>query len=223
MNSRKILFVFGLLTSSVLFSQSIELPMDYIRNKNHGQDTNTEVIQGSKYLNEKFQNGKIILNDNEINTLLRYNGLIDEFELKNNTNKEVASIVRSREIKFVVGSENFALFNYTNENGSIAQGYFQILNNGPFKLLKKNKVILNAAEPAANSYSQAKPAKYVNTVNYYLVQEDKPVQQIQSLRKKNILDLLSTDKAEFYVKENKLKLKTEEEIIQLLNYLNNSI
>ncbi len=217
--SRHVLLIFGFLTSSILYAQSVELPMDYIRNKNFNSKTNSEAVQGSKYLDENFQNGKIIFNNKEIITPLRYNVLIDEFELKNIADEEVASIVRSKELKFQLGSANFAMFNYINKDGIKADGYFEILNDGPIQLLKKNNVTYNEAEPAANSYSQAKPARYVTSTEYFLAQEQQPAENI-SLRKKNILRVLDSQAAQGYVKDNKLKLKSETEVIQLLDYLN---
>ncbi len=219
MNFRKSFFVLSFFLSPLIYSQSIDLPTEYIRSRIHDQNTTPEEIQGSKYLNENFQKGKIIIDNNEINALLRYNLLNDEFELKNNVNEEIASIVRSKEIKFLIGSANFGMYSFVEKNDNRAEGYFEILNDGPIQLLKKNLLSYNEAEPASNSYSQAKPARYVTSTEYYLSRDQKPAQPLL-LRKKDILRVLNTDQAQNFVKENSLKLKTEKEIIQLLDYIN---
>ena len=165
------------------------------------------------------QNGKIIFKDKEINVLLRYNVLDDEFELKNKADESVVSIVRSNEIEFVTGSAKFAMFKYLNKKDIIAEGYFEILNDGPIQLLKNYFITYNEAEPASNSYSQAKPPKYILSSEYFLLTDNNPAEHLL-LRKTDILEALNTEAARQFAKENKLKLKTEEEVYQLLNFIN---
>lgn len=219
MSTNKLFFIFSFLLSSVLHSQSIELPVDYVRIKNHSPNTSLEVIQGSKYLNENFQKGKILFDNKEINTFLRFNILAGEFELKDNSEGGFASIIRSKEIKFMIGSSSFAVYSFVGKGGELTDGYFEILNDGSIQLLKRNVVIYNEAEPAANSYSQAKPARYITSVEYYLSIDKQPAKSI-SLRKKDILNALDTEEAKSYIKESKSNLKTERDVVLLLSTLN---
>lgn len=222
MNIKSLLFLSAFIISPFIYSQSVELPVDYVRRKNQVENPNPEVVQGSKYLNENFQNGKVIFNNKEVNTQLRYNLLIDEFELKSNTDQEVVSIVPIKDIRIEIGSTDFALQSYIDQNEKIAIRYFEILNRGPIQLMKRNVVEYNEAEPAVNSYSQDKPAEYVASADFYLSKGDQPAEKLRRLRKKYVLNFIDADEAKKYVKENKLKLKSEEEIIELLDFLNNS-
>lgn len=220
MKSLQLFFLLFLVNIPTLFSQAmwVDLPMDYVRNKNF-ENSSTEVVQGSKYLNDNFQNGIILFGDKEINTLLRYNALAGEFELKNPSTNEVASVVRTRAIKFKVGTSNYAVSTYMGKDDIITEGYFEILNEGNTQLLKRDLVTYKEAEPAPNSYNPSKPARYISSTEYYLKKGSEPAEKV-SLNKKDILKIMDTDEARSFVKDNKLKLKSEEEVVKLLNFLN---
>jgi hypothetical protein len=215
----KHLFLACSFVTSGLYAQTVELPVDYVRNQHHSQEANSGNVQGSKYLNENFQPGIVFFEDKELAALLRYNALAGEFEIKNITDGEVSSIIRSKDIHFKVGSTNFGIYNFLDKNNGVTEGYFEILNEGSLQLLKRNIVTYNEAEPAANSYSQGKPARYITASEYYLLKENLPAEKI-NFRKKEILKILKSDDADLHVKENKLKLNNEQEIIKLLVFLN---
>ena len=80
------------------------------------------------------------------------------------------------------------------------------------------KVFMEAV-PASSSYSQDKPARFDDDITYYLAREGSPAKEIK-LRKKDIEQLLDSKEALDFIKKNKLKLKSEEEVLQLLNHLN---
>ena len=73
--------------------------------------------------------------------------------------------------------------------------------------------------PASSSYSQEKPPRFDDDITYYLVQEGEPAKEIK-LKKKDIAEILNSEEAQAYIKENKMKLKSEDEVIQLINHLN---
>ena len=98
---RHLIKIIAICTSSVIYSQEIELPKEYItntifKNQNHGD---FKEIMGTKYLDEKFNTGVISFNDKKISGLLRYNMLNDVFELMNPTSNEITTLSRLEDLK----------------------------------------------------------------------------------------------------------------------------
>ena len=88
-------------------------------------------------------------------------------------------------------------------------------------MLKRIVREFKEGQPAVSSYSEDTPPRFDEEVSYYLIREGSPAEEIR-LRKKDVLEFLSSKKAEAYVKENKLRLKSEGEVIEVLTQVNAS-
>ena len=101
------------------------------------------------------------------------------------------------------------MYQYKEDNDANSIRYFEILNEGYNHLLKINHITYKEAKPALNSYSEPTPARYISSVDYYLSINNKRVQKLRSLNKKEILNLIDIEEANNYVKKSSFKFKTE--------------
>lgn len=208
-----------LVVSLPCLAQNIELPTAYVRNEYYGNNEIPENTSGTPFLNETFMPGTVKTDEGDYNTLLRYHAYRDYFESKNAEGK-INTVLRRPFISITIGDDLYQVRDY-NKESSIRKGYFKILNEGKNELLLKQGVVLKEAVVATTSYQRDEPASLRPYEKYYLKIGDQPAVEIK-LRKKDILELLKDKSARDYIKDNKLKLRKEAEVIDLLNHVNNS-
>lgn len=175
---------------------------------------------GSQYLNEIYQEGTAIIDSSkEENRLMRYNAYTDEMEFLSKEQKPLRLLKREN-IEVILNGKKYKVLYYYFKN-KIAKGYFNPLNEGEVVLYLQPKKRLTMAEAPANGYDDLAPAKYENKFEYYLKKGDKPITKIE-IGRKDILNQLGDRKEAIksYIKENKLKLRKVEHVIEVLNYYN---
>ncbi len=215
---KKILLSSLFLSAFTVSAQNLDLPTDYIRNTLDGKNDRQTNVTGSPYQNENFLPGTVTIADKSFNTYIRYNALNDVFETKNETG-EVTALLRRPDIKVTLEGKQHKIIKFMDDNEMTKQRYFVILAEGETMFLKNEGVEFREAQQASSSYSQSKPASLVPYTKYYIKKGDAPAVEV-SLRKKSVLNILDDNQVEKYVKENKLKLKEEEEVIRVLNHFN---
>lgn len=199
-------------------AQSVDLPTDYVRNTLSGKNNVNEFAVGSVYLDENFQKGEVTIGDKTFDSYLRYNALNDIFETRNQLG-EVNALMRRPDIKTSIDGKNFRIENFIDDNNMSKQRYFTILADGEKKFLKIEGVELQEAEKANTSYQADKPATLKPFEKHYIKIGEASAVEVR-LRKKDILKELDDDRLEKYVKDNKMKLKDESEVIKLFTYYN---
>ena len=218
----KIVVFLVLLLPAIGFSQRVELPIEFYRNSLNERQLPNIQYQGNPYLNEEFVEGKITV-DNELNykKQLRYNAYSDIFELRDDQN-QINSLLRSSNVTILIDNSLFELNDYL-LNDEIKVGYFEKLNrNGKRILLKQYRKKFIDMVKAKSSYQSDSPAKFVLDESYFIKKnEASPAVKI-ILKKKNILSVLSDKEilVKEYISKNKLKLKNEQEVVQLFDYYN---
>lgn len=205
-------FTFG------MAAQNLDLPTDYIRNTLSGKNNVKEYAIGSVYLNEEFKKGEVTIGNKTFDAYLRYNALNDIFETRSQSG-EIEALMRRPDIKITLNGKNYRIENFIDNNEMSKQRYFVILADEDNLFLKDEGVELQEAEKANTSYEADKPATLKPYEKYYIKKGDAPAVEVR-LRKKDILRKLDEEKLEKYVKENKMKLKDESEVIQLFTYYN---
>ncbi len=209
------------LTSSVAQTVSVDLPSNYIRDNILGNNDLPVDVQGTPYATESFVIGRVSINKDSYSSLLRYNAYLDEIQVKEAEDK-IISLLKRDYISAKIGNKTYAIHSYKSGKEAIRRGYFVELNEGATKLILRERKEFVKGQQASSAYKNDTPSRLVDKRAYYLQEGDNPAQLIK-LSKKSILPLLKAhqDEASAYVSENKLKLKKEAEIIQLLNYYNN--
>lgn len=205
-------------TTLVRGQTSLELPSSYINNNTYGGINNLPPdIEGSPYLRDEFVKGTVFVeNEKPYAAMMRYNAYQDEIQVQGSDG--ISSLFKRDYIWAEIGGETFRIQTYGDRAGT-SKGYFVELNRGNIRLLKRIVREFKEGQPAVSSYSQNTPPRFDEKVTYYLVREKSPAREVR-LRKKDILGFLSSKEVETYVKENKLRLNSEKEVIQVLTQIN---
>tara|TARA_R110002051_G_scaffold644_1_gene3192 strand:+ start:3251 stop:3859 length:609 start_codon:yes stop_codon:yes gene_type:complete len=199
-------------------SQNIDLPMEYLQNSASGKNMIPDNVIGSPYFNETWTFGTVYINETSYNRELRYNAYTDDLEMKEKG--EIINLLKRDYIWAKIDKNTYRIEEYAENGNQTKQGYFIELNEGKARLLTKKQKELMAAQAAKSSYQSDKPARFIEEESYYLKVDKGPAIEIK-LKEKDILDILDKeDQLKAYIKANKLNLKSQEEVIQLLNHYN---
>lgn len=208
------------LSITYAFAQNIELPTEYINNTTLGGLNNLPAnVQGSPYANEEFVLGKVFAEGQKpYNGLLRYNAYQDGIEMK--TDKGVITLLKRDYLSAEINGKLYRIENY-DKNGAIRKTYFAELSKGKARLLLKQGKKFVEERAATSSYSKDQPAKFEDEISYYIITEGNAAIETR-LKAKDVIAALPDHQKELsaFVKKNKLKLKTEAEVMQLLAYYN---
>lgn len=177
-------------------------------------------IKGSPYLNKDFIPATVYTNKNIHYTSipLRYNIFNDvmEFRLPNDSVLAISNpnIIR----KIEIGGQTF-IYLYTDmKNG----GYYSLKVEGKAQLLSKYNVKFNDEVPAG-AFQQEKPPSFQLRANsYFIKMKDNFPARIS--KKKDLKRIFGDRSAEMlsYFKYEKLNLHEEADLIQLVEYFNQS-
>lgn len=177
-------------------------------------------IEGTPYINSTYKHGETVINGiNRTKALMRYNAYNDAIELldENNTPRK---LLRRKSIEALFDGRTYKIFDYA-EGGKTREGYFNPLNTGEIKLLFKPKKMFVQAEKPDHGYDTYKPPIYMDISSYYLLSGDAPAHKTK-LGKKQILKHLTKNMAQVkkYISTEKLNLKREGDVIELIDYYN---
>ncbi|WP_242920890.1 hypothetical protein [Pontibacter liquoris] len=183
-----------------------------------------ENVVGSPYLQDEWRKGTVKLANGETypDVDLKYDQVQDIplFRNKAGETLEIVQSVAGFTITYLKdGALQEAVFRngYPGIKGASRTSFYEVLAEGKVDLLKRtNKVIRE--EKAYNSATITK--NILPVVTYYIAREEQLV-NIKNDRK-SILEALA-DKApelDAYIKKNKLRLKEDADLAQLINYYN---
>ncbi|WP_224485522.1 hypothetical protein [Robertkochia aurantiaca] len=177
--------------------------------------------QGSPYLNEEFQVGKILVNgEAKITALLRYNGYNNEIQIKEAEDK-FGVIDKSSQYSAIIGNDRFEIRSYINNRDQVRTSYFIVLNEGPVKLLLKPEIKLRRGKEAQTPYERDEAPRFFESFSYYLQQADEPAREIR-LKRSQILSSLkgAKGKIEKLVEDQDLSYKEEKDVIKIIEAYN---
>lgn len=220
MFKKRTLVILGSLISLISYGQgtNLDLPSIYVQNTNMGKNSLPNNIQGTPYLNDDFKLGRVSVKESSYPASLRYNAYADEIESKL-SDGTLNSLLKREYVRATIGQDLFGIKALPIGHNQTRLGYVQILSEGPIKLYKKVGKKLIEAKVASSSYGKDEPAKLVDVITYYMESEEKGISEIR-LKKKDILAFIDNNKAKKIVDNQKLKLKTEEEVKMFLTKLN---
>lgn len=177
--------------------------------------------EGSMYISD-FQPIKISITGNRI-LQGRYNAFNGDMEIIVPNNEDpiiLNKIKESYQVEFINQSKSYQ--NYvTSDNGVQKHQFFiKVQANEKITLLKKEVIKFVPGKSANNTYSVSKPDKFQRAKDlYYISLDSKTANSIKS--KKDLIDLFPQKKKQIsnFIKKNKLKLNSEKNLIQLVNFL----
>jgi hypothetical protein len=196
---------------------------DFRMEKNRSKTINPayQSIQGSPYLKEGFTVGEIMLGDSILfeKIPMRYNIYTGKMEALNTDSVVIELDISNRAYIFHLGNSLFTVSNFT-DNGQTWRGILELLADGEIKLYKRCQVVLKPATKASG-YSPAEPDRFIRLDDKYLTAFGQ--EQPETFRNaKELMERLKTIKPDMeqYAKNRKLKLKSENGLIQLVQYCN---
>ena len=190
---------------------------------------NSEFNRGKKYLSENEIAGDPHLDKNFIPaSIVRTNGteikdMLLRYNIYNNTMEfkkdgKILSIAFPSEIFMIrMGGKVFVYSPYMTKT-NVSSGYFQVLFEGRYQLLKKYEVVLKSpSEPRAQSNDSA---RFVSTPPHYFLRYGDGMAHLIDSQKKLIKFLQPTPHGLInYIETNKIKMKEEKQLLELMELL----
>ncbi|MCX2738418.1 hypothetical protein [Pontibacter anaerobius] len=179
--------------------------------------TQYEDINGSPYLYDNWMKGSVVLGNGNLyeNVPLRYDQVADQLLFQTPEGQELEFVQPVREFQ-IDGSPVVYRSGFAPIDQHSSSSFYQVLEDGKVKLLKKSHKVIREEK----AYGTATISKNVlEYTNYYITQGS---QLVKVKNEKNLLQLLPghTQELEGYIKKNKLKLKEDAEMAQLVAYYN---
>ena len=181
-------------------------------------------IEGHQYFLDDWGTGKIIINDsiNAPQARIQFDMVSGEPILGNSAKEKKGFILRDNSVTgFVINNTKFIKISKDNFLNEIDKKYFvtPMFSKNNYLIIAYSKVL---KEPYIlnNGYNKTDSNKrYVSIKRFYLLNKDSKYVQVK-LKKKDILKALSDKEKEVkkYVKSNKLNLKKEKDVVDILDY-----
>lgn len=183
---------------------------------------------GSPYEYEDFKKGKIFYGDEFLaDTYYRYNAFSNEIEVKQTLLKEEKhkALLADKELVLMpANGQEMRFMTFITKKNRTKNGYLTLLYDGEqYKLYKRLSVKFTEAKPAANSMVNAIPSRFSHFIEYYLKEKDTDRIDEISSKKSAILKLLPKELAgevKAHLKETKLDLADEQDLVNLFAFLN---
>lgn len=176
-------------------------------------------IAGDPYLNNDFIEGKIITNDNVVlKGQLRYNIYADEMEFI--VKENVYWIDNQDRIESIQYGDHTFMYYLKGEDKFDRGDYYEVLEDGPTKLLLRRKVVLLDAVPA-KPYQDPKPPRFEPSRDtYFLMRFQGKPEKVTS--KKELLQLMVDKEPEInsFIKKNKISANNLEDLKKVVAYYN---
>lgn len=183
-----------------------------------------ENTNGTPYLNENFEAGSLLNESNVLvsNVVLRYNALYDEFQVKkslNDSEDNAQAVRKTSEIFIKMGGNIYTYLLPVNGAG----GYYNILFEGTqINLYKKDSKKFVEGAKSVNMMTGDHPNRLVDESSYFIILNDGELVELTGSRNRKLQAIAGEKRNELrkYVKENKLNVNREEDLIQAVTYFN---
>ena len=183
-----------------------------------------ENTNGTPYLNENFEAGSLLNESNVLvsNIVIRYNALYDEFQVKksfNDSEDNVQALRKTSDIFIKIGDNIYTYL--LPVDGAV--GYYNILCEGKkVDLYKKDSKKFVEGAKSVNMMTGDHPNRLVDESSYFIILNNGELVELTGSRNKKLQTIAENKRNELrkYVKENKLNLNREEDLIQAVTYFN---
>lgn len=214
-----IIFLFCFYTTTLLVQGDYLKEINDLRTQmtlNSNGDVDA-LIEGSRYWHDDFEIGSVLMKDNSFFTsvLLRYDAYEERFEIQQQGKTFILPDAAS--IDYVVLGNDTIFSKISNKNKE--EAYFFLVRSGTLRLFVKHTILLKKAEEPIG-YQDAKPAQFVLRADeFYLGKEDRDLLLVS--KKKEVLDFFYDERVNKFIKKEKLSLKKQGDLVQIVDYYNN--
>ena len=179
-------------------------------------------VKGSMYLSDEFENGEVLLADNSVmeDVKLRYNIYYRQMQFIQD--EDTAAFSNPDEVDyFKIRDQIFIHTEYVKDE-SIDSDYFQVLLDDNCQLLYRRMVKYHKVVDTRSGDEEKEI--FVNCCEFYVKKGNEPAQRI-CLNKKSICCAFVDKEEEVaaFIKTNKLKMKTREDLIKVIEFYNKLI
>lgn len=227
MKKNLILTVAIIATNACVFSQTIvhqQLLDTQIRiNRDSRDDKGYKHVEGSQYIDANYF--KIIIPNSTQTEVAKYNAFTDKIEILNGSDVNELMPEKGVVLSSSDSNKNYIYTDYINKKNESVTGYLDIISdkNSKVLLFKKEQVVLIPEVPAKNPYDAVKPAHFKKMKPEYFIRlkENGGITPLPK-NKKEIVKIIPEKEKEInnYIKENKISLSEEKDIIKLTSFLN---
>lgn len=182
-------------------------------------DYSNEPIDGSPYLYKEYSPAKISI-IKEI-CLVNFDAYNNKMEIEKNG--KIYYLPQNNfkyDIRFLNSKKAYQLFNFEKNEETITGFFLIITKNKDTYLLIKEVIKKFKAKKATNGYEKPSPITFKRLKDrYYVCFKNNKAIKIPS-KKKHFLNLFNNKKTEIsdFMKKEKLKHKTEKDLIKIFNY-----
>jgi hypothetical protein len=184
-------------------------------------DKSESEITGSPYLSDKFEIGQVFLSKLKIRIFvkMRYNIMTDQFEI---IRKDSISAVKPEDVDLIIYKNKVYKIFF---DRSYKQGYYELIGVfGDKMLLKKNYTELSKDPYFEGGINEKHIIRINQKEKYFVKNENSEIINEIKLKKRNAFKFFNQQKVMLdYIKSNKLKMKKEEDYIQVFNYYYKSL
>lgn len=183
-------------------------------------------FEGSPYLDgNEFSKGYMVKDGKSIpNIDLRYNAYKDNIEIRISEDKIYATNPNN-ENDFIIKGRLFTRVNYVN-NDQPTEGYMECLScTGEVRLYKRHYKKFEEAKQARTGYDKSTPPRFISREDYYLMLPGMENAEELERSNKKIQDQFGSLSKEMtqLIKQEKLKLNKEEDLIRFIEFYNKAI
>lgn len=183
------------------------------------RDVKIESVAGSQYFNEYF--GIANVNDMSENFNLRYNNYKDIMEYQKNANEILELNPEQYSTIMFANGHNYFFKSYINSKDLQTKGYLKLIDSkNNIAIYSSERVTYKPAEKSKSSYDTDKQAQFVKEKKTFFLETDGKIQQIS--KTKDIQKIFSSKENELkeYFKKNKIDFDNENQLKQLITFLN---
>jgi len=183
-------------------------------------------FQGSPYTSNEFQPTVLFDKGKRIGEIYyRYNAYNGEIEIKASPlDTEIGSLSRDKSIAVLEDGKKLSFKTFIDKNNNTLNGYLTELVDGDrYDLYKRITVKYTEGVPAANSFVKATPNRFSQFTEYYIEKEGgNRIDEIETSNRKILRLLKGEDKEKIktYFKENKMKVRSVEDLMKVVELLN---
>ena len=182
-------------------------------------DNRSEEVEGSPYYTNDFIRGTVKMEEKEsMEVYLKYNVAEERIEIKTNLESpRTYQLPAGSDAEFIIDSQKFVLDKISSDKGPVF-GYFVELQAGDkYRLLKKPIAHLREGEKAKTGYGKDKPASITIEEEYYIVPKSGLAKNVRA-KTKDLKRVFDSKEVEVYLDNN--KMRSEEDLIQFVGFLN---
>lgn len=186
-----------------------------------------QFIQGSPYTSNSFSPTSLYYKNDVVgNVFYRYNALNEEVEIMktNSEGETIRSLAKDKELNIRPNGKKMSFKTFiTSENRTINGYLTELVKGEKYDLYKRIHVKFKEATAPKNTFEKASPARFTKFVEFYA--QKNGVSRIDEVlpKKARLLKLLDSTQKEAltqFLKENKLNLKNEADMIKVFEFLN---